>query len=111
MEEEVADTSVMGAPTQVGALPNAQGGRGQCVGREVAMVPTPPPAHHSTMLLCFYGGPGFLQNHSQLQISSLPSLQAVSSQLTAVLCSGLVSKSPCLHWRAHISGWGRQGCG
>ena len=77
----------------------------------------PPLSHHSTMALHFYGGPGFLCKHSQLQISSLPSTQAVSLQPTAVLSLCLLSKphvpapSPHLHQWTHISGWGTQGCG
>lgn len=41
------------------------------------------------MVSCFFGGPGFFQEHSQLWSSLLPSLQAVSSQPTTV--------SPCVH--------------
>ena len=94
------------------ALPSTQGGRGQCVRREAAVAALPF-VHHSTMALCFHGRLGFLHKHSQLQIFSLPSLQAVSSQPTAVLSLRPLSKlhipapSPCC---THLSGWDMQGC-
>ena len=46
-----------------------------------------------------------------------PIPQAVSSQPTAVLASGLLSNShistlsPCVHWQTYIPVWGTQGCG
>ena len=45
-----------------GALPNTQGGRDLLVGREAAIA-APPLAHHSTIVLFFYGGRGFLHKH------------------------------------------------
>ena len=107
---------VIRAPALAGTLPSAQGGRGWCVGREAAMV-IPLFARHSTMKLCFYVGPCFLHEHSHLQISSLLSHQAVSSQPTVVISPSLLSKlhipapSTCLHWRTHLSDCGAQGCG
>jgi len=65
-------------PTQTGVLPSAHEGRDQLVGKEVAMVALTL-EHQSTMTYCFYGGPGFFHKLSQLWISSLPSLQAVTS--------------------------------
>ena len=68
------------------------------------------------MALHFYGGLGFLQEHSWLWSSSFPSPQAVSSQPTAVLSPGLLSKPhvpaprPCLHWQTHVSSWDMQSC-
>ena len=67
------------------------GGRVQCVGREAAMAALPL-AHHSTMVLHFYGILSFLHKNSRLQISLLLSHQAVSSQPTTVLSLGLFSK-------------------
>ena len=99
-----------------GALPSAEGGRGQRVRREAAMA-APPLVHHSTVAICFYGSPSFLHKNSWLRISSLPSLQAVSLQPTAVLSPGLLSKphvpapNPCPHQRTHVLGWGTQGFG
>ena len=61
-------------PALMGALPSAPGGRGWHMGREGAIA-APPPKHHLTTTLCFYGRPGFLHRHSQLRISSLPSPQ------------------------------------
>ena len=78
---------------------------------------SPPFAGHSTMVLCFCGGPDFLHEHCQLWSSSLPSFQAVPSQPTAILSLGLLFKphvpapSPCVHQRTLISGWAMQGCG
>ena len=64
------------------------------------------------MVLCFCGGLGFLQDHSQLWSSSLPFPQAVSSQPTAVPSPSLLSKpSPCAHWQTPISGCCVQCCG
>ena len=77
----------------------------------------PPTAYHSTAVPCFYGRPGFLHKHSQLQISFLPTPQAVSSQPMAVLSPGLLSiphvptPSPCKYQWAHVPVWGMQGCG
>ena len=45
---------------------------------------SPPPVGHSAMVPCFFGGPGFFHEHSQLWSSLLPSLWAVSSQPTTV---------------------------
>lgn len=47
---------------------------------------------HSTMVLCFYGSWGFLLKCSGLHMSSLPSPQAISFQLTSVFSLGLLSK-------------------
>ena len=59
-------------------------------------------ACHSTMVLGFYGSPGFLHEHSELSSSSLPSPQAVCLQQTiAVASQDLLSRphvpvrSPC----------------
>ena len=57
-------------PALAGAFPSAWGGRGWCVGREAAMA-APPFTRHSTMVLRFSGGLGFLQEHSCLHSSSL----------------------------------------
>ena len=60
---------------------------------------------------------GFPPQHSWLRISSLPSLQAVSSQPTAVLPLGFLSNPhiPALSLRVHrwthVPVWGAQGCG
>ena len=77
-------------PTLVGALPSARGGRDWLMRREASMVALPF-AHHSTMVLCFCGGPGFLNEHSRLQSPSLPSLQVLSSQPIAVSSPSLLS--------------------
>lgn len=50
---------------------------------------------HSTMDLHCYCGLGFLHKHSSLEISPLPSPQAVSLQPTAVF-------SPCLPSKSHV---------
>ena len=90
--------------------------RGGRVGNGIAMV-APPLVHHSTVVPCFYGGLGFFHKHSWLWISLLPSLQAVSSQPTAVPSLGPLSKprfpapSPPPHQETHNSSWGAQGCG
>ena len=105
-------------PTLVGALPSARGGRDWLMRREASMVALPF-AHHSTMVLCFCGGPGFLNEHSRLQSPSLPSLQVLSSQPIAVSSPSLLSNptfqppapSPHAHWYTHVSGWGMHGCG
>ena len=77
----------------------------------------PPLVHHSTMAPCFCGGLGFFHKLSQLWSSLILSLQAVSSQPTAVPSLGLLSK-PCfpapslsLHQETHDSGLGVQACG
>ena len=72
-------------PTQAGAPPSARRGKSQHMGKEAAM------AAHSTIVLHFYGSQGFFCKHSCLQSSSLPSLQAVSSQPTAVLSPSVCS--------------------
>ena len=116
VEEEAVASRVVRVPTPVGLLPSARGGRGRQVGKGAAVVALSF-AHHSTMVIHFYGSPGFLHEHSQLQIYSLLFLQVVSSQPTAVLSLGLPSKhhipapSPHAHWRTAVSGWGMQGCG
>ena len=102
-------------PTPAGTPPSASRGGGQSGGREAVMVALPFTCH-STMALHFHGGLGFLQEHSQMWSSSLPSPQAVSTQPTAVLSPGLLSKpyvpasSPRPHQQTHNSGWGMQGC-
>ena len=64
---------------------------------------SPPPVGHSAMVPCFFGGPGFFHEHSQLWSSLLPSLRAVSSQPTTVSSLCPLSKphvpapSPSLH--------------
>ena len=75
-------------PALEGGLPSALGDRVQCMRREGEMV-APPFLCHSTMvlLLCASSVAGFLQEHSQLWSSSIPSPQAFSLQPTAVLCS------------------------
>ena len=99
-----------------GAFPSTWAGRGWHVGREAAMA-APPPAHHSIMMPCFYGSPGFFHKHSRLQISSLLSPHAVSSHPAAVLSLGLLSNphvpapSPHVHWWTHVPGQGTQDCG
>ena len=95
-----------------GALPNAHGGRGWCMGREASMA-TLPFVCPSTMALCFYGDPGFFQEDSWLRSSFLPSPQAVSLQRTAVLSLGLLSKPhvPAPSPWARVSVWDMQGCG
>ena len=76
-----------------------------------------PFACHSTMVPHFQGSPRFPQKHSPRQRSSLPSLQAISTQPTAVLSPGPLSKPhtstprPCQHRQTPISGWGVQDCG
>ena len=103
-------------PSLVGALHRAHRGRGQRMGKEAAMA-APLFTCHSTMVLHFYGAPCFCNEHFWLRSSSFPSLQAVSSQPTAVLFPGLLSKphvpapSPHAHQWTHVSGWGVQGCG
>ena len=80
--EEVATD--WGTLTLVGVSPSARRGRGWRVGKESVMA-APPLVHHSTMVTHFQGRPHFLQEHSQPQSPSLPSRQAISMQLTAVL--------------------------
>lgn len=70
----------------VGALPCAQGGKGRSMRRAL------PFACLSVMVLCFYGGPGFLHEHFWLWSSSLPLPQAVSAWSTAVPFPRLLSK-------------------
>ena len=98
-------------PTRVVALPSArneaptQGERG-CNG----LLPF---GHHSTTLLCFSGGSGFLHKHPVCRAPpSLLSPQDVSSQPTAVLCLGLLSSphipapSPCMQrWTPSQAAW------
>ena len=73
-----------------------------------------PLLHYSTMILGFYGVPGFLHMHSLLPISSLCPLTLSPLQLTAVLSLGLFSKlhfpAPrfCMHQWTHLSGWDMQ---
>lgn len=81
--------------------------------KEVAMV-TLFLACHLIMALCFYGSPGFLQNPSQLQTSSLLFPQAFSSQPTAVsplpeFVLQISSSSPHLPQHTNVLGWGVQG--
>ena len=77
----------------------------------------PRSAGHSTVVTCFHARLGFLHRHSQLQISSLPSPQAVSPQPTAVLAPGLLSNphdpapSPHAHQQTHVPVRGMQGHG
>ena len=101
----------------MGAFPSTWRDRGPAHGeREAAMVVLPP-AHHSTVAPCFYGSLGFLHKHSQLQVTSLPSPLAVSSQPTAVLPLGLFSNPhvpalrPHVHRWTHVPLWDAQGCG
>ena len=100
----------------VGDLPSARGGRGQCMRREAAMAALSF-ARPSAIAICFCGSLGFLHEHSQLQSSSLPSPQAISSQPTAVPSLGLLSKphipapSSRAHWWTPVSGWGVHGYG
>ena len=105
-----------GEPAQVGSPPSAHGGRGWHIGKGAAMVAL----HllcHSTMVPCFYCGLGFFHNLSQLWSSLVSSLQAVSSQPTAVPslgpCSKLHIPAPRLplQQETHDSGWSAQGCG
>ena len=69
------------------------------------------------MVLRFRGGPGFFRKHSWLLRPTLPPLQAVSAQPTAVLSLGLSSKprvtapSPHPYQWTRVSGWGTQGSG
>lgn len=86
-----AETGRSWQPVQVGAPPSACGGWGLHVGKAAAMA-APRLACHSTTAPCLYGSPGFFRERSQLWSSSLPSPQAVSSQLTAVHSQGLLSK-------------------
>ena len=72
-----------------------------------------PFGHHSTTLLCFSGGSGFLHKHPVCRAPpSLLSPPDVSSQPTAVLCLGLLSKphisgpSPRVQWWTPRSGLG-----
>ena len=72
-----------------------------------------PFGHHSTTLLCFSGGSGFLHKHPVCRAPpSLLSPQDVSSRPTAVLCLGLLSKphisgpSPRVQWWTPRSGLG-----
>lgn len=51
-----------------------------------------PFARHSTVVFCFHGGLGSLQENSWLQSSSLLSPQAVSSQPITVTSLDLLSK-------------------
>ena len=55
----------------------------------------PPPAHHSTVVPCFYGSLGFLHKHSWLWISSLPSSQAVSSAANSSFAPRFALQSAC----------------
>ena len=72
-----------------------------------------PFGHHSTTLLCFSGGSGFLHKHPVCRAPpSRLSPQDVSSQPIAVLCLGLLSKphisgpSPRVQWWTPRSGLG-----
>ena len=78
----------------------------------------PPFVHHSTMMPCFYGVPGFFCKLSWLWSSLFLSLQAVFSQPTAVPALGPPSKP---HFLApssplppqqvtHNSVWNAQSC-
>ena len=82
---------------QLSTLPSAGGGRDWRVRREATMA-----AHHWTIMLHFCHILGFLQEHSWLQSSSLPSPQAFSLQPTSVLSPGLFSK-PCIPASAPLS--------
>ena len=72
-------------------LPSAVGNRSQYVRKEFAMTMLPF-IYHLTMVLHFSGSLSFLCDHSQLQSSSRPSTQAVSSWPTVVPSPGLLSK-------------------
>ena len=76
------------------ALLSTQGSRDQLMETEAAVV-LPLFVCHSTMDLHCYCGLGFLHKHSSLEISPLPSPQAVSLQPTAVF-------SPCLPSKSHV---------
>ena len=70
-------------PAQAGAPPSACRGKVWCMGKGAAMA-APLFAPHSTMVSFFYGGLVFFHKHSRLWSSLLQSLQAVSSQPTAI---------------------------
>lgn len=94
----------------------APGGEGMLhVEREAAMT-APFPECHSTLAPCFHGSLGFLQKHSLLCISSLPSPQVASLQPTTVILLDFLRRpcipapSPSAHWQTHILTCGVQGC-
>lgn len=74
------------------------------------------PMCHSTVAPCFCGSLDFLHKHSWLQISSLPSPLAISSQPTVIFFPGLLfnphipALSLHVHWQTHVPVWGMQGC-
>ena len=110
------ETLAQGAdgPAQMGAPPSAQ--RSWWMGKGVVMA-APPFVHHSAMMPCFYGVPGFFCRLSRLWNSLLLSLLAVFSQPTAVPSLGPCSKPhfpaprPPLQQVTHNSGWNAQSYG
>lgn len=67
---------------------------------------------YSAMALHFYGALGFFHEHSWLQNSSLPSLQAISLQPTAVLSPNPIFQPPApVHSSGYISYTGAIGYG